>query len=153
MLAVLSIVGLSLVADFLTTVLPLRAGDVQWRFQAEGMVLNAAPQWALILLLVLAVGLYGERFGALKAGAILCLGLALILAVLLPFFALDFLTVRHLQPQSRLSAFQRVGLRLAGIGALMVPALVWAGWRAWAAARLGLRRDERGGAGLVVGQS
>jgi len=151
MLAVLSIIGLSLVADILTTALPLRADDVQWRFQAEGLVLNAAPQWALILLLAIAVGLYGERLGALKAVAILCLALALILAVLLPFFALDFLTVRHLQAQSRLPAFQRAGVKLAGIGALIVPGLVWIGLRALAASTLRIRRDEPTG-GLLIGQ-
>lgn len=152
MLGVLSIIGLSLLADILTTVLPLRTSDVQWRFQAEGLVLNAAPQWALILLLVLAVGLYGERLGALKAGAIFCLALAGILAVLLPFFALDFLTVRQLQSQSRLPAFQRVGIKVAGIAVLLVPVLVWAGVRGLGTYGKARGSEKSKAPGLLVGQ-
>lgn len=152
MLGVLSIIGLSLVADILTTALPLRTGDVAWRFQVEALVLNTVPQWALILMVVLAVGLHGERLGALKAGAIVCLVLAGILALLLPFFALDFLTVRHLQTQSRLPTFQRVGIKVAGIAALLVPALVWAGVRGLAASRDGRRTEWPAGPGLMIGQ-
>ena len=135
MLAVLSISGLSLAAEILTTALPLRTGDVTWRFQLEGLVLNAAPQWALILVLVLGIGLSSDRIGVVKAGAIVCLLLAGILAVLLPLFALDFLTVRQLQTQSRLPAFQRVGIKVTGIAGLLVPALVWAGVRGLVASR------------------
>ena len=115
MVSLLSIVGLSLLAEILTAALPLRAGDAAWRFQAEGLVLNAAPQWAVILVLVLAIGLYADRIGVVKAGAIVCLGLAVTVAVLLPFFALDFLTVRQLQTQSRRPAFQRVGIKVAAL--------------------------------------
>jgi hypothetical protein len=152
MLGVLLVVGLSPVADILTTALPLRTSDVTWRFQVEGLVLNLAPQWALLLMLVLAVGLYGERPGAVKAGAIICLGIAAVLAVLLPFFALDFLTVRQLQTQSRLPAFQRMGVKVAGTSALLVPALVWAGVRGLGAYKKERGKEKSEGPGLVVGQ-
>lgn len=152
MLGVLSIIGLSLVADILTTALPLRTGDVAWRFQIEALVLNTAPQWALILMVVLAVGVFGERFGALKPGAIGCLVLAVLLAVLLPFFALDFLTVRHLQTQSLLPAFQRVGIKVSAIAVLLVPGLLWAGVRGLAASRYGHRTEKSGDSGLLIGQ-
>jgi hypothetical protein len=152
MLAVLSISGLSLAAEILTTSLPLRIGEATWRFQLEGLVLNAAPQWALILVLVLGIGLYGDRIGVVKAGAIVCLLLAVTLVVLLPFFVLDFLTVRQLQPQSRLPGFQRVGLKVTGIAALLVPPLVWAGVRGLAASRNVLLTEPTTGPGLVIGR-
>lgn len=152
MLSVLSIVGLSLLGEILTAALPLRPGDAGWRFQVEGLVLNAVPQWALILVLVLGIGLYGDRIGVVKAGAIVCLALAVTVAVLLPFFALDFLTVRQLQTQSRLPAFQRVGIKVTGIAALLVPALVWVGVRGLAASRQVLLTEPTTGPGLVIGR-
>ena len=153
MIGVLAVIGLSLVADVVIGAVPFRTDDPSWRFQVAGQILNTAPQLALLLMLALGVGLYAERFGVLKWGAIACLVLAALLALLLPFFALDFLTVRHLQNQSRLSGFLRMGLRLAGIAGLLMLGLVWAGIRGVVVARSALPLGEpTEGPGIVIGQ-
>lgn len=153
LLAMLGVVALVPVADILLNALPLRLSDEGWRFQIESQILNAAPQWALILLVVLALGSLAERPGALKAGALLCFVLAAALVVALPLFALDFLTMRKLQPQTRIPSFQRAGFKLAGIGALLVPVLFWGGVRGLRAARKESLSAESAGPALVIGQA
>jgi len=151
-LGVLAIVILAMLGDVLANAMPFRPGDVAWRYQIAGFLMTIAPQLALVLMLILAVGFYGDRLGAVKAAAIVCLMLAGTLALLLPFFALDFLTVRHLQSQSRLSAFQLSSVKLAGTSALLVPALAWAGLRGVRASRVKADSKASQGPGLLIGQ-
>ena len=151
MLAVLAVVGLAIAAEILTTAWPIRTNDVTWRFQLGGLILSAAPQWALILMIVLAIGVFGERVEIVRAGAVLCLALAVAVTLIVPLLTLDMLTVRHLQNQSRLPGFLRIGLKVIGIALLLVPALIWTGFRGLAAAKHIKRLEPTEGPGLVLG--
>ena len=133
---------------------PPAVGENQWRVRVGANVLSAMPQMIALLAVIAVAGLYAGQRRAVRAVAVIYMIFAVMLVVMVPLFALDFLSARHLQPQSSLGAFTREGLRLGASSALMIPFLFWASLRGWATSKLD-PSAHRGvaGAGLVVGQS
>lgn len=134
-LAVLVVIAAITLSTVVAAALPVRIGEAQWRFQTLAVFLSAGPQLALLLMLIAGLAVLGRRRATVQTTAIVTIVLAVLLALAVPFFGLDFLTQRHLQSQLRLGAFDREGLRLAGSTAVLVPLLVWAGVRGLAAGR------------------
>ena len=79
--------------------------------------------------------------------------LGAVLVITLPFFALDFLSVRHLQRQDVMAAFTREGLRLGAAGGLLALGSMWAGLRGIAVSKRDPNTEETSvGHGLIVAQ-
>lgn len=111
------------------TILPLKLGDSTWRFQAFTMILGAAPQISVGLVLVAAIGLFGERFRAVRGAALGAILLAIVLLPLLFLDALDYLEVRRLVGSDKIRTFDVNVLQAVGVGIILVPLLLWFGGR------------------------
>jgi hypothetical protein len=66
------------------------------------------------------------------------------LIITVPLSALDFMTQRHVQPQSQLAGYTREGVRLGMTSAFLVPFMLIAGLKAWAAGKPDPTDDEHG---------
>ena len=150
LLAVICLIGISSLA---VAAWPFAFGELQWRFQVAVLLLSSVPQLTLLLTVISGAGVYGGHHRSVRAASVAFLALAAVLIVIVPFFALDFLTRRHLQPQNSLPTFTREGLRLGATTALLVPFLIWAGIRGWVASRPDPSGEPGVGHGLVVGQA
>jgi hypothetical protein len=140
------------VASLVIGAIPVTPGDLQWRFMNAVQLLGAGPQIAFLLMMVSLTALSDERYRVLRLAAILTAVFAVILLVLIFFFAFDFLQLRHLQQLSKVGPFTREYLRLGATSGVLGVAMLWAA-RAGFRASVGGSRSERDfGAGLVVGQ-
>ena len=110
-------------------------GDVLWRVKFEATTLTAMPQLAFLLTMISVAGVYAGKHRAVRTAAAAFFALAAGLIVMVPAFALDFLSARHMQPQSVIDSFTRDGLRLGATTALLIPFLGWAGIKAWSASK------------------
>lgn len=132
--------------------IPITTGDIQWRFANAVQLLGAGPQIAFLLMMVSVAALYDERYRVLRLTAILIGAFAVVLLVLIPFFAFDFLTLRHLQQLSRVAPFTREYLRLGATSGALGLALLWAARAAFRASGREPKGERDIGSGLVVGQ-
>jgi len=151
-LAVLTVVTLSPLADVLVPALPVATGEVRWRFQVFGTMLAALPQLAFLLAATTAVGIFGGNRLAVRASAIAALILAVIAALLLVPFALDFLDMRRMVPLDRKGNFDMAAMKTGLFGGLFALALAYMGWRGLQGSVKEKTTERKQGQGLVVGQ-
>lgn len=151
-LAVLVVVALSPLADVLVPALPVSTGEVRWRFQVFGTMLAALPQLALLLAAITAVGIFGGRRVAVRGAAIAALLLALVAALLLVPFALDFLDMRRLVPVDRKNNFDMAAMKTGAFGGLFALVLAYLGWKGIQGSVKEKTTERKQGQGLVVGQ-
>lgn len=140
------------IAGLAVGVWPFALGDVQWRVQTAAVVLSAVPQFTLLLTLISVAGVTVGQHRAVRTAAVAFFVLAALLTLLVPVFALDFLTQRHLQAVSAVDAYTRDGLRIGASAALLIPFMLWAGRRGWTAGRKDPGAEVGEGHGLIVGQ-
>jgi hypothetical protein len=131
------LVGFMLVAGAVTEpvvqILPMRPGDVMWRFGAAGLLSGAVIGFVFGVAWLMGVALLLEHRRALRALSALGLATALVLLIAAGLFALDFVQVRgSVNPAIRRNVDLTV-LRALVIIAAAIPttaALGLAGWRA-----------------------
>jgi hypothetical protein len=147
-----ALIALSVFGDALVTVYPFHGDDIQWRFATFLGLLTMAPQLTLIVVILAAVAVVGALRGALRGTAVFAFACAAMLILIMPFFALDFLTVRRLVPEANKRHADYQMLKAVVAGGVFAVMLLWMGWRGWqlsAKAPTGVRAP---GEGLVVGQ-
>jgi len=149
-LAVLTVVTLSPLADVLVPALPVATGEVRWRFQVFGTMLAALPQLAFLLAATTAVGIFGGNRLAVRASAIAALILAVIAALLLVPFALDFLDMRRMVPLDRKGNFDMAAMKTGLFGGALCAGAGLHGLAGTAGERQG--EDHRAQAGAGVGR-
>ncbi len=155
LVALLVVVTLSPFADVILPRTPLQLGEVQVRFQLFGLLLAAAPQVVTVLVLTATTALLGGyRFG-LRVSAVIAVATAVLYVVLVPLFALDFLTVRRQVNQGALHGFDMAAMKTGATAFLLALLLLWMAVLAFRAA---VNEEAAGGKprtkgqGLVVGQ-
>lgn len=151
-LAVLVVAALSPLADVLVPALPLATGEVRWRFQVFGTVLAALPQLGFLLAAITAVGILGGRRVAVRGAAIAAIVLALVSALLLIPFALDFLDMRRLVPLDRKNNFDMAAMKTGAFGGLFTLVLAYLGWMGLQGSTKEKTTERKQGQGLIVGQ-
>ena len=151
-LALLVVYLIGGVVAFPLSIWPLDVVDVSWRERAGEVYLMTMPPLVFTIVIMLIAGVYAGQHRSVRIGGVVLLVLAALTTLMLPFFFLDFLSVRHLQQQEALDAFTRNALRLGATGALLVPFLIFAGRKAWFAGRPQPGAELGQGHGLVVGQ-
>ena len=128
-------------AETVLVVLPIRAGEVGWRFGATGLLSRALMTPLLGILLMLAVALLLGHRRVLRVISVFCTVGALILAGLVVLFLLDALQMRvQVRPEAKTS-FDLATLSSAFKHVVVVALLAvfaragWKGSRAMAAKR------------------
>lgn len=151
-LAVLGAICLVGTVSLVVGVFPFAPGEVQWRVQAAAAVLSSVPQFTLLLTLISIAGVMIGQHRAVRIASVAFFVLAALLSAVVPIFALDFLTQRHLQAVSVVGAYTRDGLRIGASAAFLIPFMLWAGARGWVAGRKNTEGQTDSGHGLIVGQ-
>jgi len=155
LVAGLCILILSGLADLFISSWPPRLSEGGWRFRAFGQILAQAPQLTLLAVLLVLAGLVGAFRPAIRGAAVLAMVLAVISAILVPFFALDFLQQRRLVQIAQRTMYDRAAMKTGALALLLVPFLLWVGWRSWQASAVpkeASRSRKTKGDGLIVGQ-
>jgi UPF0716 family protein affecting phage T7 exclusion len=142
------------VLDLAASTLPLRAGEVQWRFGAVGLFSGLLLTPVLAALLLLAAAILAGRRVPQRILAWSCTAFAAALVVVAAGFLLDFLQMHAtLRPEMR-SAMQRA--MLVAVAKLGLTTLSF-GWVAFAAFRISrrrrikVRREPEGERPMLVG--
>jgi hypothetical protein len=151
-LAVLFVAALSPLADVLVPALPVATGEVRWRFQVFGTMLAALPQLSFILAAILAVGVLAGHRVAVRVASIAALVLAVVAALLIIPFALDFLDMRRLVPLDRKGNFDMAAMKTGAFGGLCFLVLAYLGWMGVKASVKEKTTERKQGQGLIVGQ-
>ena len=153
LVTLLVVATLSPFADVVLPRMPLQLGEVQPRFQVFGLLLAAGPQVAMLLVVMAATSLFGGYRLGVRISAVLSVVAAALYVVLVPLFALDFLTVRRQVNQEALRSFDMAAMKTGATAFLLALLLAWAGVLAFKASvneEAGGRKTK--GQGLVVGQ-
>jgi hypothetical protein len=140
-------------ADLMAALLPMRPGEVSWRFGAYGLLTNAlvTPIVGLAIILVVSGVQQRERLTA-AAAVISGLG-ALLLVGGFALFVLDYLQLRQAVGRAARGPYDSAAIKAMIVSVLEAAVLLWlasVGFRASgvADAARGRRRRER--VGLVV---
>ena len=155
LVTLLVVATLSPFADVILPRMPLRLGEVQARFQVFGLLLAAGPQVAALLVLTAATSLFGGYRLGLRIAAVLSLVAGAMYVVMVPLFALDFLTVRRQVNQDALGGFDMAAMKTGATAFLMALLLILIAVLAMKAAvneEAGAGKPRTKGQGLVVGQ-
>lgn len=129
LVAVLTLVTLSVLVDIVAVRLPPHFGDTQWRFQTINLFLSAGPQLSLVLGIIAVTGIFGGYRVAVRGAALGALVLAVLLIVLTPLFALDVLEIRRQVPVDNKRTFDLVTMKTAAFSIAFAVADFWAGRR------------------------
>jgi uncharacterized membrane protein (UPF0136 family) len=151
--ALVVVMGISPVFDIIVVRLPIRFGEVPWRFQTFQLLLANGPQFAILLsLLALFGALFGNRI-LVRAVAVALAVIAVITVVVLPLFTLDYFQAARLIPQGQKGGFRVTTMKTMAFAALLVVGCVWAAIKGWQASEPPDPNARRAkGEGLVVGQ-
>lgn len=155
LVSLLVVTTLSPFADVILPRMPVHLGEVQVRFQVFGLLLAAAPQVALLLVLTAATSLFGGYRLGLRIAAGLSVVAAVIYVILTPLFALDFLTMRRQVNQTALAGFDTAAIKTGATAFLLALLLIWMATLAFKAAvneDAAPGKPRVKGQGLVVGQ-
>lgn len=151
----LYLVALLLVAtpalDFITSVVPLHPGNIQWRFATVGLLsgFTLTPLLGLILAMLLAALSGHERF--LRVLALLSLAAAAIFAIMLVFFLLDILQLRSAVQAESKEAFEGAAVKAVLKHIAFLVATGWLGMRAYKASRWSVAPARKTGAAVIIG--
>ena len=129
LVVVLTFSILQSVAVIVTAILPIHPDEVGWRFGLFRIVLEAAPQISVALATIAIVGLFGERYLAVRGAAVIALLLGALLVPVLILDALDFIQVLHYVAADQMHAFKLRSLQDGGTGAAFMVLLFWFGRR------------------------
>lgn len=115
---------------------PFRLGEVRWRFGAVGLMSGAVLGTIFGLVWIMAVAAVLDHRRTLRTTAVVCLAMALVLAVVAVFFGLDFLQVRSgVNPNYR-GALDLTVLRAMAVLGLSILTATWLGIGGWRSTRL-----------------
>lgn len=152
LVTLLVVATLSPFADVVLPRMPLPLGEIQPRFQLFGLLLAAGPQVASLLVVTAATSLFGGYRLGVRVAAILSVLSAVLFIVLVPLFALDFLTVRRQVNQEMLHGFDIAAMKTGATAFVLALLLAWAGVLAFKASVKEESARKSKGQGLVVGQ-
>ncbi|MES2124536.1 MAG: hypothetical protein V4503_07575, partial [Gemmatimonadota bacterium] len=119
LVTLLVVATLSPFADVILPRFPLPIGEVQPRFQFFGLLLAAGPQIAALLALTATVSLFGGYRIGLRIAAAIAIVVGALFVILVPLFALDFLTVRRQVNQDMLHGFDMAAMKTGATAFLL----------------------------------
>lgn len=140
------------VFDFVTSVLPLRLGNIEWRFAAVGLLSGFLLTPLLGILVATLAALIARHRLFLTVLAWSSLILATGLALLVVAFALDILQLRSVVTADAAPQFQSAAIKAVVKHVSFLIVLSWLAWKIQRLAR-GMRRpaSARKGGSIMMG--
>jgi hypothetical protein len=155
--ALITMLLIVLLVGFSTLVVsswPLQLGELQWRFRNMAVLLSTLPQICFLTTAVCVVAVHAGEHRMVRIMSIAALIFGAFIVVCLPFFALDFLSVRHLQPQDTVANFTREAIRLGIAATFLALGLIWLGKQGLPVSKRDPDSEETAvGHGLIVAQA
>ncbi len=140
-------------ADLVAAFLPVRPGEVSWRFGAYGLVTNALVTMILGLAIIMVVNGFRQGRRAIALTATVCAVLALFLIGGFALFVLDYLQLRQAVGVAARGPYDSAAFKAMIVAVLEAGVLVSmaiAGFRASGITDAARGRRHRKRAGLVV---
>lgn len=139
------------VMDFATSIVPIRIGDIEWRFASVGLLSGFLLTPLLGLALAVGVAHVGGHLRFQRILAILNLLVTVAFVALLVLFLLDVVQLQgSVQAQSK-AAFATAALKALIKHASFAIALGFLGWRGIRVSRWSAPEGRRGPAAIIVG--
>ncbi len=139
LLAPLYFIAMLLIAtpamDFATSVLPLRVASIEWRFATVGLLSGFLLTPLLGVVIAIALAAYAEHLRFLRVLSIANGVVALLLVVLMVFFALDIVQLRSVVQAQAKEAFQGAALKAVIKYLAFILAMAWLSVRGMRASR------------------
>jgi hypothetical protein len=143
-------------ADLVAALLPMRPGEVSWRFGAYGLITNSLITPILGLAIILVVSEHLEWTRSMTVTAAVCAVLALILFAGFALFVLDYIQLRQAVGRAARGPYDAAAFKAMLVAALEAGVLLAMSLAAFRArtidASLGHRRRERVGLVVQVGE-
>ncbi len=138
--------------DFVTSILPLRFGDIEWRFASVGLLSGFLLTPLLGVILAMGVAAYAEHMLLQRVLAILNLVAGVVFAILFAFFVLDILQLRSVVQAEAKPAFESAASKAIVKHLSFVAAALVMGWRGMrASAKNDMASPHRPRASVVIG--
>lgn len=138
--------------DFVTSILPLRVGDIEWRFASVGLLSGFLLTPLLGIALAVGVAHLGGHLRFQRLLAILNIVVAVVCVALQVFFVLDIFQLRAAVQAEAADAFQSAALKAVIKHVSFFLTLGYLGWRGLRISRWGRPAEaRRQQAAVVVG--
>lgn len=136
--------------DFASSVLPLRAASLEWRFASVGLLSGFLLTPLLGVIVALAVAVYADHVGFVRVLSILNAVVAVLFIVVLVLFVLDIIQLRSVVQEQAKAAFQSAATKAVVKHACFIIALGWLAIRGLRTARWAMPASSRRPASSVV---
>lgn len=139
------------VMDFATSIVPLRLGDIEWRFASVGLLSGFLLTPLLGLALATGVAQFGGHLRLQRMLAILNLVVTIAFAALLVLFLLDVVQLQGGVQAEAKAAFSSAALKALIKHACFIVSLGFLAWRGLRVSRWSSPGARRGPASVIVG--
>ena len=137
--------------DFVTSIVPMRLGDIEWRFASVGLLSGFLLTPLLGIMAAMWVAAIAGHGTLQRAIAIANMVVGGLFALLLVFFLLDVLQLRGVvQPEAK-SAFESAASKAVVKHATFVFTMLYLGWRGLRVAKATVKEAPRARASVVIG--
>lgn len=137
--------------DFATSIVPIRAGSMEWRFASVGLLSGFLLTPLLGMALAMGVAQFAGHPRVLRTLAILNLLVGITLLVVLVFFLLDVVQLQGGVQEEAKPAFATAALKALVKHATFIAALAFLAWRGIGMSRRPSRDAKRTTASIIVG--
>lgn len=137
--------------DFVTSVMPFRFGNIEWRFATVGLLSGFLLTPLLGVALFSVVSSYAGHDKAQRVVAVLNIAVALAFVGMLALFLLDVLQLRNAVQAEGKAQFMAAAMKAFLKHVCFVFALLWFVLRAFKASRWTAPVERRGGGAVVIG--
>ncbi|MCC6774573.1 MAG: hypothetical protein IT360_25580 [Gemmatimonadaceae bacterium] len=139
------------VMDFVTSIIPLRVGDIEWRFASVGLLSGflLTPLLGIALSIGVAHVAMHRRFQ--RVMAVLNLAISAVFVALLLFFLLDIFQLRSAVEPEAAEAFASAASKAVIKHASFIVALGMLGWGGLRVSRWSVPEPRRKQAAVIVG--
>lgn len=139
------------VMDFVSSVVPMRLADIEWRFASVGLLSGFLLTPLLGIALAMGVAHFAGHQRFQRVMAIVNLALAVLFFLLLLAFILDVLQLNSAVQEEAQEAFASASLKAALKHLSFVIALGFFGWRGFRMSRWAVLEPRRQQASVLVG--
>ena len=137
--------------DFLTSVLPLRPSNIEWRFATVGLLSGfvLTPLLGIVLAMLVALSAGHSRFQ--RVVAVMNAVLAVAFTITLVFFLLDIVQLRSAVQAEAKAAFQGAATKAVIKHLTFIVAVSWLARRGFLASSWSAPQAKRQAAAVVIG--
>lgn len=137
--------------DFVSSIVPLRPGDIQWRFASVGLLSGFLLTPLLGITIAMGVASFAEHLRFQRILAVVNLTLAVAFLVLMVFFLLDIFQLRAAVQEEAEAAFSSAATKAVLKHCSFIVMIGVLGWRGWRMSRWAIPETRRQQGAVMLG--